>query len=55
LGLVQGDDLEMAEYRFFTEMGLAPVDEPPPAPRSVLSSRWKAEQPDFIFPGFGRS
>ena len=55
LGLIQGDDLEAAEYRYFTEFGLPPVDEPPPAPKPALSSRWKAEQSDFIFPGFGRS
>jgi hypothetical protein len=54
-GLVQGDDLDEAEYRFFTEIGLPRPEEPPEAPRPVLSSRWKAEQPDFIFPGFGRS
>jgi hypothetical protein len=55
LGLVQGDDLEAAEYRFFTEIGVPFVKEPAAAPMPVLSSRWKAEQPDFIFPGFGRS
>lgn len=55
LGLVQGDDLEAAEYHFFTEIGLPLVDEPTAAPMPVLSSRWKSEQPDFIFPGFGRS
>jgi hypothetical protein len=55
LGLVQGDDLEAAEYRFFTEFG--PPADAAPAPRALpaRSSRWKAEQPDFIFPGFGRS
>jgi hypothetical protein len=56
LGLVHGDDLDEAEYRFFTEIGLprapaaAEVEQPP-----VFSSRWKPEEPDFIFPGFGRS
>ncbi|WP_119270750.1 DUF2628 domain-containing protein [Taklimakanibacter deserti] len=56
LGLVHGDDIDEAEYRFFTEIGLpqAPavteVEQPP-----VFSSRWKPEEPDFIFPGFGRS
>lgn len=56
LGLVQGDDLDEAEYRFFTETGLpqapsvAGVEQPP-----VFSRRWKPEEPDFIFPGFGRS
>jgi hypothetical protein len=54
-GLVQGDDLEAAEYRFFTKIGVPLVNEPAAAPMPVLSSRWKAEQPDFIFPGFGRS
>jgi hypothetical protein len=54
-GLVHGEDLEEAEYRFFTEIGLPQTDEPVGTPKPVLSSRWKAEQPDFIFPGFGRS
>jgi len=56
LGLVHGDDLDEAEYRFFTEIGLprtpdvTEVQQPP-----VFSARWKPEEPDFIFPGFGRS
>ncbi|WP_119390542.1 DUF2628 domain-containing protein [Taklimakanibacter lacteus] len=56
-GLVQGDDLEEAEYRFFTEIGLpAPEVEPPPAlPAYGTSHNWKAEGPDILFPGFGRS
>jgi hypothetical protein len=56
-GLVHGDDLDEAEYRFFTEIGLpATTDiEKPPSPKPpVFSSRWKPEEPDFIFPGFGR-
>jgi hypothetical protein len=59
LGLVHGDDLDEAEYRFFSETALPEADdasekvEPPRPP--VLSSRWKAEEPDFIFPGFGRT
>jgi hypothetical protein len=57
LGLVHGDDLDEAEYRFFTEIGLPVTAEAqkPEAPKPlVFSSRWKAEDPDFIFPGFGR-
>ena len=46
-----------AEYRFFTVTGLpaAETQEAPTPKPPVLSSRWKSEQPDFIFPGFGRS
>jgi hypothetical protein len=58
LGLVHGDDLDEAEYRFFTEIGL-PSDsttEKAETPKQPIFSRhWKAEEPDFIFPGFGRS
>jgi hypothetical protein len=58
LGLVHGDDLDEAEYRYFTEIGLPPDDdkteqvETPKPP--ILSRHWKAEEPDLIFPGFGR-
>jgi hypothetical protein len=58
LALVHGDDLEEAESRFFTEIGLPAesVAERAAMPkRPFLSSRWKSDQPDFIFPGFGRS
>ena len=58
LGLVQGNDLDEAEYRFFSEIGLpAAVDRDPPEPPQTppLSSRWKSTEPDFLFPGFGRS
>jgi hypothetical protein len=58
LGLVHGDDLDEAEYRFFTEIGLPEADEATEqaAPKPPIFSRhWKAEEPDFIFPGFGRS
>ena len=58
-GLVQGDDLEEAEYRFFTEIGLpqsADSAQPPEAPRPhAMSRHWKSDEPDFIFPGFSRS
>ncbi len=59
LGLVHGEDLDEAEYRFFSETGLPQADEPAEkaaVPRLPIFSRhWKAEGPDFIFPGFGRS
>ncbi|MGE0005525.1 MAG: DUF2628 domain-containing protein [Parvibaculaceae bacterium] len=57
LGLVQGDDLDEAEYRFFTETGMPAESVVAPAEpaRPILSSRWRPDQPDFIFPGFGRS
>jgi hypothetical protein len=59
LGLVHGEDLDEAEYRFFTEIGLPRGDdatEQTGAPKSpILSRHWKVEEPDFIFPGFGRS
>jgi hypothetical protein len=59
LGLVHGDDLDEAEYRFFTEIGLPEAHETTEqaeAPTPLIFSRhWKAEEPDFIFPGFGRS
>lgn len=58
-GLVHGDTLEEAEYRFFTEAGVpdaaAAADLPASPPPPILSSRWKPDEPDFIFPGFGRS
>ena len=57
-GLVQADDLEGAEFRFFTEIGLPALQvvEPPPTQPPIGTSRhWKAEEPDLIFPGFGRS
>lgn len=55
VGLVQGGDLEEAEYRFFTETGL-PQAEQPEAPKPLgVSRHWKSDEPDFIFPGFGRS
>jgi hypothetical protein len=57
-GLVKGDNLDEAEYRFFTEVGLplveSAMDKAPPPQPPILSSRWKPDQPDFIFPGFGR-
>ncbi len=59
LGLVHGEDLDEAEFRFFTEIGLPQADEPArraEAPKPPIFSRhWKAGEPDFIFPGFGRS
>jgi hypothetical protein len=59
LGLVHGEDLDAAEYRFFTGIGLPQADEPArkaEAPKPPIFSRhWKAGEPDFIFPGFGRS
>jgi Protein of unknown function (DUF2628) len=59
LGLVHGDDLDEAEYRFFTEIGMPPLEETSeqadmPNP-PIYSKHWKADEPDFIFPGFGRS
>jgi hypothetical protein len=58
-GLVEARDLEEAEYRFFTEIGLPETPdatEPPPAPQArTMSRHWKSDEPDFIFPGFGRS
>ncbi len=56
--LVEARDLEEAEYRFFTEIGLPRADavEPPQAPQPPgISRHWKSDEPDFIFPGFGRS
>lgn len=60
LGLVHGDDLDEAEYRFFTEIGLPPSDQITEQAELqqqplVYSRHWKADEPDFIFPGFGRS
>lgn len=59
VGLVQGDDLEEAEYRFFSETGLPTLAEPPPQPDMPpppgLSRNWKSPESDFIFPGFSRS
>jgi Protein of unknown function (DUF2628) len=59
LGLIHGDDLDEAEYRFFTEIGLPTADdaaEKADTPKPpIFSRRWKSEEPDFIFPGFGRS
>jgi hypothetical protein len=58
VGLVQGDDLEEAEIRFFSEADLpvqsaAPPPQIPPAPG--LSRNWKSAEPDFIFPGLSRT
>lgn len=59
VGLVQGDDLEEAEYRFFSEDGLplARAEPPPPEapPMPGMSRNWKSSDPDFIFPGFSRT
>jgi uncharacterized protein DUF2628 len=58
VGLVEARDIEEAEYRFFTEIGLPRADaaEPPQAPQPPgISRHWKSDEPDFIFPGFGRS
>ena len=58
VGLVEARDIEEAEYRFFTEIGLPRADavEPPQAPQLPgMSRHWKSDEPDFIFPGFGRS
>jgi hypothetical protein len=59
VGLVEAHDLEEAEYRFFTEIGLPQASdaaEPSEAPQAQpLSRHWKSDEPDFIFPGFGRS
>lgn len=57
VGLVQGDDLEEAEYRFFSDAALPAEKTPPPAPPPLpgLSRNWKSAEPDFMFPGFSRS
>lgn len=59
IGLVQGADLEEAEYRFFSEGGLplqAAAPSPPEMPPGPgLSRNWKSPEPDFIFPGFSRT
>jgi hypothetical protein len=59
VGLIEAPDLEEAEYRFFTEIGLPEAsDAPQPlnAPQARdMSRHWKSDEPDFIFPGFGRS
>jgi hypothetical protein len=59
VGLVEARDLDEAEYRFFTEIGLpeaTDAPQPPNAPQAhAMSRHWKADEPDFIFPGFGRS
>jgi Protein of unknown function (DUF2628) len=58
VALVAAPDLEEAEYRFFTEIGLPRADavEPSQAPQPPgISRHWKSDEPDFIFPGFGRS
>ena len=59
VGLVEAHDLEEAEYRFFTEIGLPQASdavEPSESPQAQpLSRHWKSDKPDFIFPGFGRS
>jgi hypothetical protein len=57
VGLVEARDIEEAEYRFFTEIGLPRADAAEPqAPQPPgMSRRWKSDEPDFIFPGFGRS
>ncbi|MGE3871615.1 MAG: DUF2628 domain-containing protein [Parvibaculaceae bacterium] len=59
LGLVHGDDQDEAECRFFTEVGLPMADDPAGKAEvqrlPAFSRRWKPEEPDFIFPGFGRS
>ncbi len=56
-GLVEAQDIDEAEYRFFTEIGLpaSAAPAPPAAPPLGSSRHWKADEPDFIFPGFGRS
>jgi hypothetical protein len=56
IGLVEAADIEEAEYRFFTEIGLPQAVDPPEPPQAPgLSRHWKSDEPDFIFPGFGRS
>jgi len=58
VGLVEARDIEEAEYLFFTEIGLPRTDavEPPQTPQLPgMSRHWKSDEPDFIFPGFGRS
>jgi len=54
LGLVQGDDQDEAEYRFFSEIGVPEPETPATPSGPAPSSRWKSAEPDFIFPGFGR-
>jgi hypothetical protein len=56
-GLIEAPDLETAEYRFFSEIGLPAlpeVAEPPASPPLGTSRNWKAQTSDFIFPGFSR-
>ena len=58
VALLEAHDIEEAEYRFFTEIGLPRADavEPPQAFQPPgMSRHWKSGEPDFIFPGFGRS
>jgi hypothetical protein len=59
LGLVRGEDLDEAEYRFFAEIGLpsdADESKQVATPKPPIYSRhWKADESDLIFPGFGRS
>jgi hypothetical protein len=55
IGLIEGRDLEEAEYRFFSEIRLpeaSPQAAPPAAPLGT-SRHWKGTAPDLIFPGFG--
>jgi hypothetical protein len=58
VALLEAHDIEAAEYRFFTEIGLPRADavEPQQAFQPPgMSRHWKSDEPDFIFPGFGRS
>lgn len=55
VGLVQGDDLDEAEIRFFSETALPAQPDVPPPPPPGLSRNWKSSEPDFIFPGLSRT
>lgn len=55
--IVSGDDRTDAEIRYFSRHEPAaaePVAEAPPSP-PPSSRAWRPEEPDFLFPGLGRT
>jgi hypothetical protein len=55
--VVSGDNRTEAEIRYFSRhepVAAEPVVEAPPSP-PPSSRAWRPEEPDFLFPGLGRT